>query len=399
FPTASLRPEPIPVDVKVVLIGSPLEYRLLWLLDDDVRELFKVKADFTPELDWDAAGDAYAAFASRWVRDQGLRHLDRGAVARLVEHGARLTEDQRKVSTRLIELSDAISEASHWAGVAGRAVVAAEDVERAIAEREYRANLVEERVRAFIADGTIMIDTDGGRVGQVNGISVLDLGDHVFGRPARISARVAPGRGGAKSIEREIELSGPIHSKGVLVVDGYLAGTYGASEPLALDATLTFEQSYDEVEGDSASSTELYALLSALSGLPVAQGIGVTGSVNQHGEVQAVGGVTHKVEGFFATCKAGGLTGDQGVIVPAVNARNLMLDDEVVEAVRDGRFHVWAIRTVEEGIELLTGCPAGVPDAQGRYPDDTVHGRVQARLEAYADTLRELLADGEDGRA
>jgi predicted ATP-dependent protease len=399
FPTASLRPEPVPLSVKVVLVGPPYAYALLYLLDEDFRELFKVKADFAPEMDWDdETGRAYAAFASRWVREAGLRHLDRSAVARLIEHGARLRDDQRRVSTRLIEISDAISEASHWAGVAGRDLVTAADVDRAVAEREYRSNLLEERIRAWIADGTIMIDTEGERVGQVNGISILDVGDHAFGKPARITARVAPGRGGAKSIEREIELSGPIHSKGFLVVDGYLAGTYGSVEPLALDATLTFEQSYDEVDGDSASSTELYALLSALSGLPLDQGITVTGSVNQHGEVQAVGGVTRKVEGFYATCKAAGLTGLQGVIVPAVNARNLMLADEVVEAVREGRFHVWAVRTIDQGIELLTGHAAGVAGPDGRFPEDTVHGLVQARLAAYAGRLRELLAGG-DGRA
>jgi predicted ATP-dependent protease len=396
FPTASLRPEPIPLDVKVVVIGPPLAYRLLYLLDEDFRELFKVKADFAPEMDWNEESlTGYAGFASRWVRTAGLRHLDRSAVARLFEFGARLRDDQRKVSTRLIEISDVISEASHWAGAEGRDVVTGADVDRTVGEREYRSNLLEERIREWIADGTIAIDTDGRRVGQVNGIAILDVGDHRFGKPSRITARVAPGRGGPKSIEREIELSGPIHSKGFLVVTGYLNGTYGVHDPLALAATLTFEQAYEEVEGDSASSAELYALLSALSGLPLAQGMAVTGSVDQYGLVQAVGGVTRKVEGFFATCKSAGLTGEQGVIIPAANVRNLMLADDVVDAVRNGRFHVWAVEGVDEGIELLTGVPAGTADEEGRYPEGTVHGAVQTTLAAYVCRLRELAAPAE----
>jgi len=313
------------------------------------------------------------------VREAGLRHFNRAAVARLIEYGARLREDQRKLSTRMLDVSDVVSEASFWAEKAGREVVAAEDVEQAIAKREYRSSLVEERIRELIEDGTIMIDTKGERVGQVNGLSILDLGDYEFGRPSRVTARVSLGRGGVQSIEREIELSGPIHSKGFLILSGYLAGRYAQEQPLALGATLTFEQSYDEVEGDSASSTELYALLSALSGLPLDQGIAVTGSVNQHGEVQAVGGATRKVEGFYATCKAKGLTGRQGVIVPSANLRNLMLEDEVVEAVRKGRFHVWAVSTIDEGLELLTGKPAA-----------DVHALVEEQLKAYAERMREL---------
>jgi lon-related putative ATP-dependent protease len=379
-PTATLRPEPIPLDVKVCLVGSPLLYHLLYALDEDFRELFKVKADFAPDMDWSEEHlQSYAAFVSRWVRTAGLRHFDREAVARLVEHGARLREDQHKLSARLLDISDVVSEASFWAGQAGREVVAREDVERAIERREYRSSLLEERIRELIAQGTIRIDTDGSRVGQVNGLSILDLGDYAFGRPSRVTARVSLGRGGVQSIEREIELSGPIHSKGVLILSGYLAGQYAQETPLALAATLTFEQSYDEVEGDSASSTELYALLSALSDLPLDQGIAVTGSVDQHGEVQAVGGVTRKVEGFYAVCKAKGLTGRQGVIVPAANVRHLMLSDEVVEAVRQGRFHVWAVASVDEGIELLTGRPA-----------EEVHARVAERLKTYAERFREL---------
>lgn len=399
-PSATLRPEPIPLDTKVVLIGTPLTYRLLYALDDDFRELFKVKADFATELAWTAEHHRnYAAFISRWVRDNDLRHFDRAAVAKVIEHGARLRENQRKLSARLIEISDLLSEASYCAERLDHALVEAPDVELAIRKGEYRSNLIEERVQELIQDGTIVIETEGERIGRVNGISILDVGDYSFGRPCRISARVAIGRGGIESIEREIELSGPIHSKGFMILSGYLAATYAQESPLSVSATLTFEQSYDEVEGDSASSTELYALLSTLSGLPIDQGIAVSGAVDQHGEVHAVGGVTRKVEGFYATCKARGLTGGQGVIVPKANVHNLMLDDEVVEAVGDGRFHVWAVGTIDEGIALLTGRPAGRRRADGSYPADSVHGLVSARLSEYAERLRayaEPTAD--DGR-
>jgi predicted ATP-dependent protease len=269
----------------------------------------------------------------------------------------------------------------------------------AICNKEYRSNLLEERIRELIRDGTIVIATNGERVGQVNGISVLDLGDYSFGRPTRVSARVSLGRGGIASIEREIELSGPIHSKGFMILSGYLAATYAQEWPLAVSASLVFEQSYDEIEGDSASSTELYALLSALSGLPLAQGIAVTGSVDQNGQVQAVGAVNHKIEAFYATCRTQGLTGDQGVIVPAANVHNLMLDEEVVAAVRDGRFHVWAVRTVDEGIELLTGRRAGRRRADGSYPPDSVHGLVAERLADYAELLRAYGEPSDDGAA
>lgn len=389
IPTAGLRPKPIPLALKVVLVGTPYIYQLLYQLDDEFRELFKVKADFAPEMDWDDEHfGAYAAFISRWARTAGLRHFDRGAVARVIEHGGRLRESQRKLSTRLLDISDVVSEASFWAGKAGHEVVRAEDVDVAIATRERRSSLPEERVRELIAEGTLLIDVDGARVGCVNGLSILDLGDHAFGKPTRVSARVSVGRGTVTSIEREIELSGPIHSKGVLILSGFLAGTYGQARPLALQATLTFEQSYDEVEGDSASSTELYAVLSALSGLPLDQGIAVTGSVNQYGEIQPVGGVTRKVEGFFAACKAKGLTGKQGVIVPASNVPNLMLDDEVVQAVRARRFHVWAVSTVEEGMELLTGKAAGVRQPDGTWPKGSVHALVDRRLAELVETAR-----------
>src|SRR5262249_39271520 len=341
-PTATLRPEPIPLDLKVVLIGTPGLYHLHYALDEDFRELFKVKVDFAPDMDWsDENVTSYAAFLSRRVRAAGLRHFDRSAVARIVERGARLRDHQGKLSTRLLEISDLAEEASFWAGKAGRELVSAADVDTAIARKEYPSSLPEE----LIDERPLAIGLEGERVGQVNAISVADLGDYRFGIPSRVTARVALGRGAIESIEREIELSGRIHSKGFLILSGYLAGQYGQESPLALKATIAFEQAYNEIDGDSASSTELYALLSALSGLALGQDVAVPGSVDQYGNVQAVGGVTNKIEGFFAACKMRGLNGEQGVMVPAANVRNLMLVDEVVEAVRQGDFHVWAVRT------------------------------------------------------
>lgn len=394
LPTEQLRPEPIPLDVKVILLGPPEVYALLYQADPDVQELFKVKADFAPDMDWnDEHLGHYAAFISRRVHEEGLRHFDGSAQERIIEYGARLREDQRKLSTRLRDIADVVSEANYWAGKAGHDLVQAADVNQAIAKRKYRSNLVEERLQEFIDNGTILIDTVGARTAQVNGMAVIDLGGYAFGKPSRITARVSPGRGSVQSIEREIELSGPSHSKGFLILSGYLSGQYAQQYPLALSATITFEQSYDEVDGDSASSTELYALLSALADLPLAQGIAVTGSVNQHGEVQAVGGVNAKIEGFFAACKANGLTGDQGVILPAANVPNLMLEEEVIDAVRAGQFHIWGVRTIDEGIELLTGRPAGQRGTDGQYPEGTVHRLVEDRLRDYAECLRAFSAD------
>ena len=399
-PTTTLAPEPIPLAVKVVLIGPTDLFHLLHAVDEDFGALFKVKVDFAPDMEWsDDHVRSYAAFISRRVRESGLQHFDRTGVARVVEHGSRLRDDQRKLSTRLQDIGDLVTEASFWAGKAGRQVVSAEDVNQAVARREARSSLPEERMREMIDDGTIRIDIDGERVGQVNGLTVVELGDYRFGLPARVTARVSMGRGTIESIERETELSGPIHSKGFLILSGYLAGQYGQEWPLALRGTLTFEQSYGGIEGDSASATELYALLSALSGLPLKQSVAVTGSVDQLGEVQAVGGVTHKIEGFFHACQARGLTGRQGVAIPAANVANLMLSDEVVQAVEQGRFHIWALRSVDEGMELLTGRAPGDRQEDGSYPDGTVHRLVQERLRGYTQRLNALSgqADGRTG--
>ena len=391
LPSARPRPEPIPLDVKVVLIGPAGLYQSLHHVDVEFPELFGVKADFAPDMDWSEENLAsYSAFLSRVVHDRGLRHFDRKAVARIVEHGARLRDHQRKLTARFLDVGRLAVEASHWAGKAGHEVVLAEDVDAAIAKQEGRRNLVEERAREVILDGMVMIDTEGARVAQVNALSVIDVGDYDFGRPSRVTARVSVGRGTVQSIEREIELSGPIHSKGFLILTGYLQAQYAQDWPLSLGATITFEQSYGGIDGDSASSTELYALLSALSGLPLSQGIAVTGAVNQHGEVQAVGGVTRKVEGFYDLCRERGLTGEQGVMVPAANAKNLMLKEEVVEAARAGRFHVWTVSHIDQGIELLMGRQAGERTADGSFPVGTVHRLVQDRLREYAEQVHEF---------
>ena len=385
-PTATLVATPVPLNTKVVLVGSPRLYQLLYGLDEEFRELFKVRVDFAPEVGWtDENVAAISAFVSRCVAEQGLKHFDAGAAARVVEEAGRWRESQRKLSTRLRDIDDLVSESSYWASEAGHELVRTEDVRRAVAEKSRRSSLTEERMRELIAEGTIRVELEGARTGQLNGLSVIELGDHRFGVPSRISATVALGRGTVESIERETEMGGPIHNKGFLIVSGYLASRYAQRWPLALRATLTFEQAYDEVEGDSASSTELYALLSALSGVPLKQNIAVTGSVDQHGNVQAVGGVTDKIEGFFKICSLKGLTGEQGVIVPASNVADLMLDDDVVAAVREGRFKVFAVETIDQGIEILTGVPAGEPGADGTYAENSIHGLVARRLQAYAE--------------
>jgi len=398
IPTGSLAPEPIPLRVKVVLLGTPLLYQLLHQLDDEFREMFKVRVDFAPAVDWSAESiGALAGFISGCVTDGGLRHFDAGAVARVAEETARWQNDQRKISTRLRDIADLVTEASYWAGRRDHPLVQASDVKQAVAEKEHRSSLTEERIRELIEQGTIRVETAGERVGQLNGLSVIGLGDHQFGLPSRVSASVGLGRGTLESIEREIELGGPIHNKGFLIVSGYLAGKYAQRSPLALRATITFEQAYDEIEGDSASSTELYALLSALADTPLKQSVAVTGSVDQHGNIQAVGGVTDKIEGFFKVCQARGLSGEQGVMIPAANTPHLMLSDEVVQAVRDEKFHVWAIETVDQGIEILMGRPAGEPNPEGVYPEGTVHGLVARRLEKYA-SLQSSFGSAPDGQ-
>lgn len=391
--TTGLTPEPIPLDVKVVLVGDAVTYYLLYSADPDFQKLFKVRADFNIDMPWnDENVKYYASFIARRCRDEKLPHFEAAAVAKVVEYGARLAGDSTKLSTRFSLVGDVVSEAAFWASREGRELVTAADVRRAVEERAYRANQMQERLRQAIADGTIGIDTDGAVVGQVNGLSVLALGDHTFGQPSRITASVYMGEKGLVNIEREAKLSGPIHDKGVLILTGYLGSKYAGDTPLSLSAAIAFEQNYDGVEGDSASSTELYALLSALAGVPIRQGIAVTGSVDQRGQVQPIGGINEKIEGFYDTCCAKGLTGEQGVLMPRRNLQHLMLREDVVEAVTQGQFSLWAVDSIDEGIEILTGRPAGTDEA-GAYPPDSVHGLAKARLRQLAIGLAAMRGD------
>ncbi len=386
--TRGLRPQPIPLNVKIILIGNPMIYGLLNSLDEDFMELFKVRADFDIQMDRTEENVRdYLTFACTLCQKEGLRPLDSNAASKIVEFGSRLAGDQEKLSTHFAEIADLIREASFWAGKDKAESVGAAHVQRAVEEKIYRSNLIQKKIEEMISRRTLLIDTKATCVGQVNGLAVISVGDYAFGRPNRITASVGMGRGGIVDIEREAKLGGKLHTKGVLILSGYLVGKYACDKPLSLSARLVFEQTYEGVDGDSASSTELYALLSALSGVPIKQGIAVTGSVNQHGEVQAIGGVNEKIEGFYEACKAMGLEGEQGVMIPASNAQNLMLKEEVVDAIGDGRFHIWPVGTVDEGIEVLTGVPAGERTGDGGFPEDTIHGRVDRRLRELAEKM------------
>jgi lon-related putative ATP-dependent protease len=382
--TVSLEPEPIPLDVKVVLVGERILYYLLHAWDPEFAELFKVAVDFEEDMPRGEADDAlYARLIAGCAQREKLRPLDAAAVARVIEQQARDAGDAHKLSVRMQTLTDLLREADYWAGTADREVVGAEEVQKALDAQIRRSDRLRERLREHIVRGSVLIDTSGSRLAQANGLAVMQLGDFAFGSPHRITARVRLGSRGVVDIERESEMGGPIHSKGVLILSGYLSGRYALNKPLALSASLVFEQSYGGVEGDSASSAELYALLSALSDAPLKQSLAVTGSVNQHGDVQAIGSVNEKIEGFFDLCRERGLSGDQGVLIPEANVKNLMLREDVVQAVADGKFSVHAVSGVDEGIELLTGVPAA-----------EIHARVEARLTGFAEKAREFAAAG-----
>lgn len=386
----TIDPEPIPLKLKVILLGSPLLYYLLYSDEDNFSDLFKVKADFASTMERTRENEAdYAAFIAARCEEAGLPHFNREAVGQIVEYGSRRAGDQTKLTTLFGHLSDVIHESCYWARLDGKEIVEAAHVAQAIEERRYRSNLYEERTLESIEKGTIFIDTAGEVVGQLNGLSVVGLGDYAFGQPNRITARVFMGKEGVVNIEREVELSGPIHDKGVLTLQGYLGGKYALDHQLTLSASITFEQSYSGIEGDSASSAELYALLSALSGHPIKQSLAVTGSVNQRGQVQPIGGASEKIEGFFQVCQQRGLTDDQGVLIPASNVHNLMLHRDVVDAVQEGKFHIYAIETIDQGIELLTGVPAGEQQADGSYLDGTVHQAVAQRLQKLAESIED----------
>jgi len=390
---SALKPEPIPVNVKVILVGETYLYDLLYAYEDDFKKIFKVKADFDSQMN--RTPDAvrqYAGLLRKLCEEDKLCPFDREAVAAVVEYGVRRAGRQDKLSARFSEIADLAREACYWARQEKSEVIGRAHVERAIAERIERHNLIESKIQEMIEKGVLLIDSRGERVGQVNGLSVYDMGSYAFGKPTRITASTAMGRQGIINIEREANLSGRLHDKGVAILSGFLRERFAQAKPLSLAASVCFEQSYAGVDGDSASSTEIYALLSSLAELPIRQGIAVTGSVNQKGDIQPIGGVNYKIEGFFDVCRAQGLTGSQGVILPIENIPDLMLRPDVVEAIQAGKFHLYPVATVDEGIEILTGVKAGERQPDGTFEEGTVNARVDARLRALAEGLKDYEA-------
>ncbi len=394
-PPAGLRPAPSPIETKVVIVGDPMLHSYLFRMDPDFRELFRVKADFDVDVERNAHTMlGLASVIHRQCHVAEMRRFRDEAAARMIEQASRRVEDQRRLSGNMGELLDLARQADFWAGQDGADEVGRRHVDRALEEREYRSSLVRDRMQQMIDEGAIYIDTEGAKVGQINALSVYNLGDITFGRPSRITCITSAGRGSIVNIERETDMAGRTHNKGFLILRGFLADRFGQDKAMALHASLTFEQLYGDIDGDSASSTELYALLSSLAGVPIDQSVAVTGSLNQRGEVQPIGGATAKIEGFYEVCRARGLDGTQGVMIPRSNVHNVVLRPEVAEAVERGEFHVWAVATIEEGIEVLTGAPAGERGGDGRYPPDTIFGRVQATLERYARALPGSAAGG-----
>ncbi len=388
--TEGLKPEPVPFKMKVIIIGSPMIYELLHMYDEDFSKFFAVKSEFDTEMDRSEANEVnLARFVCTRCTESGLLPFDADGVARIVEHASELSGDQQKLSCRFSTLSALIKESSYWAEEDGADAVTAGHVRTALQKRDDRSNRIEEKIQEMIERNHILVDTEGERVGQLNGLAVLQLGDYMFGKPSRITATVHAGKSGIVDIEREADLGGHSHTKGIMILKGFLGERFGNEKPFSISASLAFEQSYSMVDGDSASSTELYALLSSISGVPIRQGIAVTGSVNQKGEIQPIGGVNEKIEGFFKVCKAKGLTGEQGVMIPCQNIDNLMLPEEIVEAVREGKFHIYAVATVEEGIETLTGVVAGVRGEDGGFPEGSVFYRAEQRVERIREALKE----------
>jgi lon-related putative ATP-dependent protease len=399
FSTSALKPEPIECNTKVILIGDAQIYYLLHSLDDDFKKIFKIKADFDSVMNKDNGKiQQYASFIRKICDEDKLRPFDKMGIAAVVEHGVRITGRQKKLSTRFHLIADLLREANYWAEKDGSDVVTEKHVDKAIDKRNYRVNLIEEKIQEMIDDGTILIDSDGRVVGQVNGLSVYNLGDYMFGKPSRITAKTSLGKAGIINIEREAEMSGPIHNKGVYILTGYLRGKYAQDKPITMSASLCFEQSYSGIEGDSASSTEIYALLSSISGLPLRQDIAVTGSVNQKGEVQPIGGVNEKIEGFFDVCKAKGLSGKQGVMIPHLNVDDLMLRKDVVEAVKEQKFHIYPVKTIDQGIEILTGVEAGEKLENGLFKEETVNGLVDKKLRELGSKIKEFEGVGEGAK-
>ncbi len=397
FATTALKPEPIECNTKVIMIGDNYLYHLLFNLDDDFKKIFKVKADFDSVMDKDDRRvHQYASFIRKICDEEKLLPFDRTGIAAVVEYGVEIAGRQKKLSARFHLIADILREANYWALKDGSDVVKGKHVDLAVEKKIRRVNLIEEKLQELIEEGTIMIDSDGKVVGQVNGLSVYDLGDYAFGKPSRITVKTSLGKAGIINIEREAEMSGPIHNKGVYILAGYLRDRFAQDKPITMSASICFEQSYSGVEGDSASSTELYGLLSSLSGLPLRQDIAVTGSVNQKGEIQPIGGVNEKIEGFFDVCKAKGLTGKQGVMIPHLNVDDLMLRKDVVEAVREGKFHIYPVKTIDEGIEILTGVEAGERMADGKFKEGTVNALVDRKLHELGKKIKEYESGGEE---
>ena len=388
--TVTLKPEAIPFNVKIVLVGNPHLYYLLYNLDEEYRELFKVKADFENRMDRNKENiSKYASFVRTKCEEKGLLPFDQKAVAKVVEYGSRLAEHQHKLSAKFTEVADLLREADYWAKRDKQSIVTFEAVEKALQEKTYRTNKVETKIHEAVKDGTILVDTAGAVVGQINGLSIIDLGDYRFGIPSRITAKAYAGKAGIVNIERETKLSGKIHEKAVLILTAYLGGKYATKKPLSLTASLTFEQLYGGVEGDSATCAEVYALLSSINGVPLKQSFAITGSMNQHGEVQPIGGVNEKIEGFFEVCKLHGLNGEQGAIIPRRNLIHLMLKSEIKEAVSNGKFSIYVIDNIEDGIEPLTGMPAGELQPDGSYPEGTFNNLVVKRLEELSKAIKD----------
>jgi ATP-dependent Lon protease len=399
FSTSALKPEPIECNTKVIMIGDTHIYYLLYSLDDDFKKIFKIKADFDSVMNKDDEKiQQYASFIRKICDGDKLRPFDKTGIAAVVEHGVRITGRQKKLSTRFHLIADLLREANYWAEKDRSDVVTEKHVDKANEKRIYRVNLIEEKIQEMIDDGTILIDSDGMVVGQVNGLSVYNLGDYMFGKPSRITVKTSMGKAGIINIEREAEMSGPTHNKGVYILAGYLRGKYAQDKPITMSASICFEQSYGGVDGDSASSTEIYALLSSLSELPLRQDIAVTGSVNQKGEVQPIGGVNEKIEGFFDVCKTKGLTGKQGVMIPHLNVDDLMLRKDVVEAVKEGKFRIYSVKTIDQGIEILTGVEAGEKLGDGRFKEGTVNGLVDEKLRELGKKIKEFEGGGEEAK-
>jgi lon-related putative ATP-dependent protease len=395
--TTTLRPEAISLNVKVVLLGNPYLYYMLYNLDEEYRELFKVKADFDSRMEKNNETiQKYADFVASRCKQGEYLPFDNTGVSKIVEYGSRLAGHQKKLSSKFNEIADIIIEANYWAQKTGSALVKDEHVEKALNEKIFRVNRIEERIQEMILEGTMIINTEGEKTGQINGLAILDMGDYMFGKPSRITAKTYVGKAGIINIERETKMSGKIHEKAVLIITHYIGSIYAMKKPISFSASITFEQLYDMVEGDSASCAELYVLLSSLARVPLKQNLAITGSMDQNGDVQPIGGVNEKIEGFFDLCKIRGLDGTHGVVIPKKNINHLMLKKEVVDAVREGKFSIHTIERVEEGLEIFTGMPAGELQPDGTYPEGTINHLVTKRFEEISIALKEKKGEKKD---